>query len=298
MTTGEETDHAEGTVDTAFDGGLQPQMGEVQVNGMRMAYLIWGNDVPPGVDPLNRPCKAKRDVVLIHGLTSTSRTWWRMGPALALAGYRVVAPDLPGHGDSTPPADGYALQHTAAAVDAAMTALDVRSPIVAGHSWGGAVALVHATEPGMQAPPSRLILVDPLLFFAEGSDAFVKGLARMCGTPRAELAVTLREVYPRWDDGDVFWKAEALEKASPLAPPALVDDNPGLNLIPRLRQVHVPWSIVAADPAQGGIVTPEIRPAVEEAMGANGGSLVDLPGAGHDVHRDDFPATLRALQLV
>jgi pimeloyl-ACP methyl ester carboxylesterase len=285
-------------MEAAFDGGLQPKTGEAQVDGMRMAYLVWGDDTPPGVGPQNRPCKAKQDVVLIHGLTSTSRTWWRIGPALAEAGYRVVAPDLPGHGDSTPPADDYALRHTAEAVDALLVALDVRAPIVAGHSWGGAIALVYATEPGMQVPPSRVILLDPLLYFTDGSDTFVKGLSKMCGTPRAELAVTLREIYPRWHDGDVFWKAEALEKASPAAPLGLVDDNPGLNLIPQLRQIRVPWSIVAADPRHGGIVNAEIRPAVEEAIGANGGRLEDLPGAGHDIHRDDFPATLHALRLV
>jgi pimeloyl-ACP methyl ester carboxylesterase len=285
-------------MEEAFDGGLRPKMGAAQVDGMRMAYLVWGDDTPSQAGPLDRPCKAKADVVLIHGLTSTSRTWWRLGPALAQAGYRVLAPDLPGHGDSTPPADDYTIGHTAEAVDALLAALAVRAPVIAGHSWGGAITLVHATEPGRQVTPGRIILLDPLLYFAEGSDNYVKGLAKMCGSARAELAPMLRDVYPRWHEGDVFWKAEALEKARPDAPLGLVRDNPGLNLIPRLRQVRVPWSIVAADPRHGGIVGADIRPAVDEAVRANGGRVQDLPGAGHDIHREDFAATLQAMRLL
>ena len=39
-------------------------------------------------------------VLLLHGLGSNSNGWWRVGPALAEAGYRVTAPDLRGHRES------------------------------------------------------------------------------------------------------------------------------------------------------------------------------------------------------
>ena len=41
-------------------------------------------------------------VVLVHGVAGWHRTWWRVGPALARAGWRVVAVDLRGHGNSPP----------------------------------------------------------------------------------------------------------------------------------------------------------------------------------------------------
>jgi pimeloyl-ACP methyl ester carboxylesterase len=41
---------------------------------------------------------ARGRVVLLHGMTSLSATWWRIGPGLAARGWQVVAPDLPGHG--------------------------------------------------------------------------------------------------------------------------------------------------------------------------------------------------------
>nr|BFE86321.1 hypothetical protein GCM10020093_089220 [Planobispora longispora] len=46
-----------------------------------------------------------RVAVLIHGIMASSRCWWRVGPALAERGYRVVAVDLPGHGGSPRGAD-------------------------------------------------------------------------------------------------------------------------------------------------------------------------------------------------
>ena len=36
---------------------------------------------------------------LLHGVTSSRSTWWRVGPALAAAGWDVTAVDLAGHGD-------------------------------------------------------------------------------------------------------------------------------------------------------------------------------------------------------
>jgi pimeloyl-ACP methyl ester carboxylesterase len=282
----------------AYDGGWEPKMGALPVDGMRMAYLLWGDDTPPEATLRDRPCKAKQDVVLIHGLTSTARTWWRLAPALARAGYRVVAPDLPGHGDSTAPANDYVLRHTVEAVDALLAALDVRAPIMAGHSWGGALTLIHATEPDMRIRPGRVILLDPLLYLAPGAEGYARELAKMCGAPRAELALTLRDTYPRWHDGDVFWKAEALEKARPAAPLGLTEQNAGADLVPRLGTLRGPWSIIAADPKRGGLLWDEIRAGVDAAVRTNGGRLEIIPGAGHDVYRDDFDATLRLMRLV
>ncbi|MCB0026454.1 MAG: alpha/beta fold hydrolase, partial [Anaerolineales bacterium] len=61
---------------------------------MKLHALTWG-------DPA-----AERSAVLIHGVTSNSQSWIRVGPRLAEQGYYVVAPDLRGHGDS-PKADGH-----------------------------------------------------------------------------------------------------------------------------------------------------------------------------------------------
>src|SRR3954449_1151560 len=53
--------------------------------GIPFSSLAWG-------DPDDRP------LILIHGVTASATIWWRIGPALAASGRRVVAVDLPGHG--------------------------------------------------------------------------------------------------------------------------------------------------------------------------------------------------------
>lgn len=65
-----------------------PQPGEpdnVDAAGRRWPLLAWGSSSDP---PL----------LLVHGVNSNARIWWRIGPALAAAGHRVVAIDMPGHG--------------------------------------------------------------------------------------------------------------------------------------------------------------------------------------------------------
>ncbi|MDQ2964844.1 MAG: alpha/beta hydrolase, partial [Chloroflexota bacterium] len=57
----------------------------VHAAGIPFATVEWGE---PGDPP----------VLLVHGVTSLTGTWWRIGPALAAAGYLVIAIDLPGHG--------------------------------------------------------------------------------------------------------------------------------------------------------------------------------------------------------
>ena len=51
--------------------------------GVPWSALVWG-------EPAARP------LLLIHGVTSSAATWWRVGPALAAAGYRVTAVDQAG----------------------------------------------------------------------------------------------------------------------------------------------------------------------------------------------------------
>src|SRR5947207_5615138 len=97
----------------------------IELPGGRFHYLSWGaeqTDLP--------------DALLIHGITSSARSWVRVGPALADR-YRVYALDLRGHGDSIkPPAGSYSLRQTADDVLDLINALDMRQPLLMGHSWG------------------------------------------------------------------------------------------------------------------------------------------------------------------
>ncbi len=82
--------------------------------------------------------------VLLHGLGASRRLWHRAAPLLVASGRRVLAPDLPGFGDSPPAGPGFEF---AAVTDALAGALRrrARGPFdLLGSSLGGAVALQFA----------------------------------------------------------------------------------------------------------------------------------------------------------
>ncbi|MCW2497849.1 MAG: putative hydrolase [Jatrophihabitans sp.] len=80
-------------------------------------------------------------VLLLHGLLSDATTWELALPALASHGLRVIALDLPGHGDSAKPRGTYLLDDFAIALDRVLPLLGMESATVVGHSFGGAITV-------------------------------------------------------------------------------------------------------------------------------------------------------------
>jgi pimeloyl-ACP methyl ester carboxylesterase len=99
----------------------------VHVNGLRMHLLEEGSG------PL---------VVLLHGFPEFSGTWRHQLRALAAAGYRAVAPDQRGYGQTDCPEreDAYTILHLVGDVIHLLDALDEPQAIVIGHDWGAPVA--------------------------------------------------------------------------------------------------------------------------------------------------------------
>src|SRR4051812_12046441 len=79
-------------------------------------------------------------VVLIHGMINSSRHWEAVASRLA-GSYRVVAPDLIGHGDSATPRGDYSLGAHAASIRDLLTTIGVERATIVGHSLGGGVAM-------------------------------------------------------------------------------------------------------------------------------------------------------------
>lgn len=95
--------------------------------GVQLACLRWGE-----AGPL---------VVLVHGFPDTARTWDLVGPRLAAAGYRVVAPYTRGIAPSEIPGDGaYGSDTLGADISALIDACGESSAIVVGHDFGASAA--------------------------------------------------------------------------------------------------------------------------------------------------------------
>jgi pimeloyl-ACP methyl ester carboxylesterase len=80
-------------------------------------------------------------VVLLHGFPDNHVVWRKQIAPLVAAGFRVLAPDLRGCGDSDAPraVDAYQLQHVCADVLAMLDQLGIEKARIVGHDWGAAV---------------------------------------------------------------------------------------------------------------------------------------------------------------
>jgi pimeloyl-ACP methyl ester carboxylesterase len=79
-------------------------------------------------------------IVALHGLASNAR-WWDLVAARLSPRWRVLAPDLRGHGRSDRPDTGYSFPEVAGDLRGLMEAEGLDRVVVAGHSWGASVAL-------------------------------------------------------------------------------------------------------------------------------------------------------------
>jgi pimeloyl-ACP methyl ester carboxylesterase len=114
-------------------------------NGVRIHFQEAGDEKAP---PL----------ILTHGYISSNLVWSDVFLPLAKAGFRVIAPDLPGYGYSDKPADGeYTIESQARAVLGLMDRLEIDKATIVGASYGGAVAAMIALDHPERV--ERLVLV-------------------------------------------------------------------------------------------------------------------------------------------
>ena len=81
-------------------------------------------------------------VLLLHGFPDSKRLWQHQIPALVDAGYRVIAPDLRGYGDSPRPLEKeqYAMPLLMGDVIGILDALELEQVHLVGHDWGAALS--------------------------------------------------------------------------------------------------------------------------------------------------------------
>jgi 3-oxoadipate enol-lactonase len=97
-------------------------------NGVRLAYTDAGSGAP---------------LMLVHGFCGSSAYWQKVIPALAKR-FRVIVPDLRGHGSSSAPDEPYTMERLAEDLVHLLDALEVEQTTLLGHSLGGYVTLAFA----------------------------------------------------------------------------------------------------------------------------------------------------------
>jgi pimeloyl-ACP methyl ester carboxylesterase len=127
-------------------------------------------------------------LLLIHGLGGNRHTWRHLIDDLART-HTVIAPDLPGHGDSDPPAGDYSLGAHACAMRDLVLSLGHQRFSLIGHSLGGGIALQTAYQ-----FPERL---DRLILIGSGGlGAEVSVVLRAATLPGAEPVIAALSTIP------------------------------------------------------------------------------------------------------
>ena len=180
---------------------MDPTHRFVEANGLRMHIAEAGSG------PL---------VVLCHGFPELWYSWRHQLAALAEAGYRAVAPDMRGYGQTDRPAAiaDYTLLHLVGDMVGLLDALGEPSAVIAGHDWGAPVAW-HAAL--LRPERFRAVMALSVPFFPRGptrptsampqtaDKIFYQLYFQQPGVAEAELERDPRETIRRvlyWGSGD------------------------------------------------------------------------------------------------
>ena len=123
------------------------------INGVKLHYITAGHGAP---------------LILLHGYAETSLMWKPIIPVLAER-FTVIAPDLPGIGDSAIPADGLDMKSAAIRIHDLAKSLGVQKAEVVGHDIGLMVAYAYAAQ--FPTEVTKLVLMDAFLPGVEGWEA-------------------------------------------------------------------------------------------------------------------------------
>jgi pimeloyl-ACP methyl ester carboxylesterase len=107
-------------------------------------------------------------LILLHGYAETSLMWKPIIPALAKR-FTVIAPDLPGIGDSDIPSSGLDMKNAAIRIHDLAKSLGVQKAEVVGHDIGLMVAYAYAAQ--FPAEVTKLVLMDAFLPGVSGWEA-------------------------------------------------------------------------------------------------------------------------------
>ena len=234
--------------------------------------------------------------VLVHGVTSSSRTWWRVGPALAGRGFHVLAVDLRGHGASPAAEAGLAVTDLAddvAETVAAVAGVGGRVDLLVGHSLGALVALeLVGRHPGFAR---RLVVEDPpgtsSVDWAEVAAGIEDDTDRAVTDPEG-LRRALAAANPAWPAGEAEWRVADLVDCDGRAIADAVRPGVAFDLPALLAVARLPILMLLAEEPLGSILTGLDRKAAVEAL--PDGTTRVLP-AGHSIHREALEAWLSAL---
>jgi pimeloyl-ACP methyl ester carboxylesterase len=240
--------------------------GHVTVNGRRVSYL---GLAPEATGPL---------ILLIHGSGVNARYW--VEQIRGLTGARVLAIDLPGHGDSDDDTAARSVEQYADVAAGFIDALGVSPVIAVGHSLGGAVALALAAR--RPAAVRGLVLLSTCARLPSTGHSAQWLLPFLPGSFRKMLFFMTAQAFlfaPSASAGAVGFGMQELRACRPETLASDIAISRSMDLTARARALRVPTLVLCGSRDQ---ITP---PALSrELHGLIAGSRLSvIEGAGHMV---------------
>lgn len=255
--------------------------GNIVLRHLRFHYLEWGQtDAPP--------------VVLLHGGHQSAHSWDLVSLWLAGRGFRVLALDQRGHGDSEWPRDVvYSNHEMSLDAEAFIAAMGLQRPLLIGHSMGGRNAMLLTRR--------NAALLRALVIVDVGPEVSERGRAAIAGFVQAAQ---------EFDDLEHF--VRKVREYDPYRPRAHIERTVKYNMLERADGKYI--SKCDSAPRRLGIVRPTgplenitlaeaagfdlpvllVRGAESNILDADAakrfvaalpqGRLVTVPNCGHNVH--------------
>lgn len=212
---------------------MQPKSSYLYLNELRVHYFAWGE------------ADSARSAVLLHGLASNARIWELTAPLLAESGYRVLAPDLRGHGLTDKPDGDYGFRTFQRDLGAFIDMMDLNQPALVGHSWGAFLALDFAAAFfAGRFSPKKLVMVDGGLTQLDSVPGADWEQIRERLKPPKLLGMSVDEFLARLDGVSGRWKPDERVKQIILANFEILDDEtiaPHLTFERHMQIVRAMW---------------------------------------------------------
>ncbi|MEW6235117.1 MAG: alpha/beta hydrolase [Candidatus Omnitrophota bacterium] len=254
----------------------------IDSNGIRLHYWRTGGE--------NKPA-----MILAHGATDYGLNWASLAENFQ-NDYDIIMYDARGHGYSDKPEGPYDLATHVEDIKGLVEALDLKKPILMGHSMGGStVALTAATYPDL---PRAVIMEDPgdmILYLSPITQEMVASWKKMIAEEKEmdkdkliEIARTKR--HPGWPDIEY----ERWAESKLLVIPNILDITFGKgfgNPKETYPKIAAPTLILKADAEEA-----ERKKHLELAALLHHGKLIHVDGAGHLIRLDKPEITVRLIR--
>ncbi len=263
------------------------QSGYVTVNGLKLHYTRTGGEKPP--------------FVLAHGVTDDGLCWTPVAEQLE-ANYDVVMVDARGHGFSEAHENEYDIVTLASDLHGVIQALELKKPLILGHSMGAATTLVLAgTYP--QAPRA-ILLEDPPAWWMPPPPQTSEQQAPHAGlvawfehfkrqTREEMLTEQRQQAQARWSEAELGPWADSKVRASPYLVNLFRSRLDRSIDWESMKNITCPVLLIRSDPNLGGIITPESAAALQALLPKV--KVVPIPQAGHNIRREQFRLYLAAV---